>query len=104
MVVESLHRWLPDSLEHEVEDLCEQLKSFSGYRTVWLDDEEGLWHAEPDEMLEELGHRYVGTFFRPAADEVCASVAKLMPIRRPVAVRTSLPTPAFARVGALVPA
>ena len=104
MVVESLHRWLPESLEREVEGLCEQLKSFSGYRTVWLDDEDGLWHAEPDEMLEELGHRYVGTFFRPAADEVFESVAKLMPVRRPLVARPSLPTPAFARVGALVPA
>jgi len=105
MVVESLKSWLPESLENDVEDLCVQLRSFSGFRTVWLDDEDCLWHAEPDEMLEELGHRYVGTFFRPASDVVCEAVAKLMPMRRPVRrVRTTLPAPAFARVGALVPA
>ncbi len=39
MVVESLKSWLPETLENEVEDLCVQLRSFNGYRTVWLDRE-----------------------------------------------------------------
>ncbi len=103
MVVESLKSWLPGSLENEVEDLCTQLRGFNGHRTVWLDGDDALWHAEPDEMLEELGHRYVGTFFRPIAADVCEAVAKLMPVRSP-ARTMSLPTPSFARVGALVPA
>jgi hypothetical protein len=104
MVVESLKSWLPESLENEARDLCVQLKSFSGYRTLWLDSENALWHAEPDEMLEELGHRYVGTFFKPDAEDVYEAIAKLMPVRRRAVVKTRLPAPAFARVGALVPA
>lgn len=104
MVVESLKSWLPESLENEARDLCAALQSFSGYRTLWLDGDDALWHAEPDEMLEELGHRYVGTFFRPDAEDVCEALAELMPVRRPAVVQTRLPAPAFARVGALVPA
>jgi len=102
MVVESLSSWLPETLENEVEDLCVQLRGFSGYRTVWIAGDGALWHAEPDEMLEELGHRYVGTFFRPGADELCEAVAQCLPVR--AARRPSLPTPAFARIGALAPA
>ncbi len=105
MVVESLKSWLPETLENEVADLCGQLRGFNGHRTVWLDGEDCIWHAEPDEMLEELGHRYVGTFFRPAHEDVCEALAKLMPIRPAIRMRpSSLPAPAFARVGALAPA
>ena len=105
MVVESLKSWLPKTLENEVQDLCVQLRSFNGHRTVWLDGENGMWHAEPDEMLEEMGHRYVGTFFRPAHEDVCDALAKLMPVRPTMQMRPgSLPAPAFARVGALAPA
>ena len=105
MVVESLKSWLPENLENEVQDLCVQLRSFNGYRTVWLDAENCMWHAEPDEMLEELGHRYVGTFFHPATEDVSDALAKLMPARPVVRMRPgSLPAPAFARVGALAPA
>ncbi len=104
MVVESLNSWLPESLENAVAELCVQLRSFSGHRTLWLDGENGLWHAEPDEMLEELGHRYIGTFFRPDAEDVCDALAKLMPVRRAAMMRPELPEPGFARVGALVPA
>lgn len=104
MVVESLNSWLPESLENEVCDLCSQLRDFNGHRTVWLDADDGIWHAEPDEMLEELGHRYVGTFLHPAHDELSEALAKLMPVRPAVRIRPSLPAPAFARVGALAPA
>lgn len=105
MVVESLKRWLPETLENEVEDLCVQLRSSNGHRTVWLDGENCMWHAEPDEMLEEMGHRYVGTFFRPAQEDLRDALAKLLPSRPPMRMRPgSLPAPAFARVGALAPA
>ncbi len=105
MVVESLKSWLPETLENEVEDLCVQLRYSNGYRTVWLDGENCMWHAEPDEMLEELGHRYVGTFFRPDLDDVRDALARLLPCRPAMRMRpSSLPAPAFARVGALAPA
>ncbi|MBV1857177.1 MAG: hypothetical protein KUG77_02115 [Nannocystaceae bacterium] len=105
MVVESLKRWLPEALENEVRDLCVQLQNSHGHRTVWLDGENCMWHAEPDELLEELGHRYVGTFLRPAREDVCDALANLLPVRPAVRMRpSSLPAPAFARVGALAPA
>ncbi len=79
MVIEKLNSWLPASVESDVADLCAQLRSFNGHRTVWVDREGTLWHAEPDEMLEELGHRYVGTFFHPATGDVCDALAKAVP-------------------------
>lgn len=104
MVVEALKSWLPEQLESEVEDIVMQLRGFSGHRTLWLDNDNSLWHAEPDEMLEELGHRYVGTFFQPDADVVAEALAKMVPVRRPARVRSVLPEASFARVPALVPA
>lgn len=62
------------SLNLQIEQLCHQLKAFHGYRTVWLASDGQLWHAEPDDMLEDLGHWYVGTYLRPSPDAVTESI------------------------------
>lgn len=102
MVVETLSRWLPAPAEAEVASLRAQLLGFHGYRTVWVDAEGAFWHAEPEELLEELGHRYVGTFLRPSVDELIDAVAKALPWKRAVSsVASSQAAPA---AGVLAPA
>lgn len=65
-------RWLTTA---DLVDLSVQLQAFHGYRTVWLDDGGRLWHAEPDDLLEEQGFRYLGSFLRPSVDELAALLA-----------------------------
>ncbi len=92
MVVENLNNWLSSTVRTDVDDLCTQLQEFNGHRTVWVDGDGVLWHAEPDDLLEELGHRYVGTFFRPDVDDMVSALAKALPwARKPSA---SVPRPA----------
>lgn len=56
-------------------NLSVQLQVFHGYRTVWLDDAGRLWHTEPEDLLEEQGFRYVGSFLRPTVDELMARLS-----------------------------
>ncbi len=59
------------ALERQIDDVVASLRAFGGFRTLWLDPEGVLWHAEPeDDALEGLGHRYIGTFMRPAGDDL----------------------------------
>ena len=67
--------WLSGGLESEAEALCAALRSFSGHRSVWLDPDGTLWHAEPEDMLEEDGHAYVGTFLNPSPDVVAQALS-----------------------------
>lgn len=91
MQVNVASRWLPAQVERGVEGLFSQLQGFHGHRTVWLDEQGGLWHAEPDEMLEEFGHRYVGTFLRPGREELLEAVARAMPVRHRMLVEQPVP-------------
>ena len=77
-------RLLPKSVQSELDALHPQLQAFSGHRAVWLDGDGQLWHAEPDEMLEDLGHIYVGTFFRPSLEDLSIAVARVCPRPRRV--------------------
>lgn len=62
---------LDGNLGRQIDDVVTALRTCVGYRTVWIDPFGMLWHAEPeDEELEAMGHRYVGTFCRPAADDL----------------------------------
>ena len=59
------------SLERQIDDVVGALAGCHGYRSVWIDPFGVLWHAEPeDDQLDAIGHRYIGTFCRPAADEL----------------------------------
>lgn len=75
------------SVDAQIESLARQLASFHGYRTVWLDLGGRLCHAEPDELLEELGYLYVGTFLRPATDDLEEAVARHVTVAREPAKR-----------------
>jgi hypothetical protein len=81
MLVDVVTRLLPEGVETELEDLQSQLRGFAGHRTVWLDGGGQLWHAEPDELLEDFGHTYVGTFFRASLEELSIAVARALPPR-----------------------
>ena len=61
-----------------VADVAAQLCGFHGYRTVWIDPQGRLWHSEPDDELEALGWRYVGTFLRPDTETLEIAVGRLL--------------------------
>lgn len=61
---------MPTLLETRIEALLGDLAEYHGYRTLWLDPQGELLHAEPDDMLEELGFDYVATLMRPTRDEL----------------------------------
>jgi hypothetical protein len=63
---------MPTLLETRIEALLGDLAEYHGYRTLWLDPQGELLHAEPDDMLEELGFEYVATLMRPTRDELLA--------------------------------
>lgn len=76
------------TVEAQIDSLARQLASFHGYRTVWLDLNGLVCHAEPDEELEALGYLYVGTFLRPtteALEEAMARYYSVVPEPAPVA-------------------
>jgi hypothetical protein len=67
---------LDDTLTHQIEDVVAALRAYVGHRSVWLDPFGMLWHTEPeDEDLDAMGHRYIGTFLRPSADELGGALA-----------------------------
>jgi hypothetical protein len=98
MLVDVVTRLLPPRVEAELEALHAQLQGFCGHRAVWLDRGGQLWHAEPDELLEDLGHVYVGTFFRPALQDLGIAVSRAWLADRPGSIR---PSEAAALVSAL---
>ena len=59
-----------------VVDLVQQLRAFHGHRTVWLDADGSLVHAEPDEELEDLGYRYVATLMRPGPEALAEALGR----------------------------
>ena len=79
MVVERITHWLPEEIEDELRRLCDDLRAYSGYRTVWLDRRGCLWHSEPDLDLPE-GATYLGTFFRPTAELMLETIAAALPL------------------------
>ncbi len=70
-------------VQPELDELCGQISDYCGHRSVWIDPRGALWHAEPEELLEDLGYRYVGTFMRPNADELGAALARVRPVAQP---------------------
>lgn len=60
-----------------VPELVRQLRGFCGHRTLWLDDEGQVTHAEPEYELEAEGYRYVATLFRPGPEELAEALARV---------------------------
>jgi hypothetical protein len=73
-----------------VADVAVQLRGFHGHRTVWIDPQGHLWHTEPDEELEAIGWRYVGTFMRPDTETLELAVGRAL-------IGRTLPRPALQR-------
>lgn len=61
-----------------VADVASQLRCFHGHRTVWIDPQGRLWHTEPEQELETLGWRYVGTFMRPDDETLEIAVGRTL--------------------------
>lgn len=60
-----------------VVDLVRQLRAFDGYRTLWVDPKgTQLLHAEPDELLEDEGYRYVATLMRPGPEALAEALRR----------------------------
>lgn len=59
-----------------VADLVHQLRAFHGYRTLWLQPDGMLLHAEPDDELEDLGYRYVATLMRPGPEALAEALTR----------------------------
>jgi hypothetical protein len=83
-----------------VADVAAQLRGYHGHRTVWIDLQGHLWHTEPEQELEALGWRYVGTFMRPNLDVL--ELAVTMTLGGRAAPRPALQHPVG--LPALVPA
>jgi hypothetical protein len=67
-------------LEKRVDELVGDLAGYHGHRTIWLDPRGDLVHAEPDDMLEELGFDYVATLMRPDRDQLTGVLLRRIPI------------------------
>ncbi len=74
-------------LEDRIDELVADLATYHGYRTLWLDEGDAIVHAEPDDMLEEHGYRYVATLMAPDRDELTTTLLRL------VQVQLDRPTP-----------
>lgn len=57
-------------LEKRVDELVGDLAGYHGHRTLWLDPRGDIVHAEPDDMLEELGYDLVATLIQPDRDQL----------------------------------
>lgn len=60
-----------------VADLVHQLRAFHGYRTLWLQADGSLLHAEPEDELEPLGYRYVATLMRPGPEALAEALTRV---------------------------
>jgi hypothetical protein len=67
-------------LETKMEQLVSTLQAFCGHRSIWIAQDGELWHAEPEDDLQELGCRYVATLMQPTREELTAAVLPLIPI------------------------
>jgi hypothetical protein len=83
MVVDVIAHWLPKEIEAELDELCDDLQAYQGFRTVWIDRSGRVWHAEPEMDLPD-GATYLGTFFRPTFEFMLETIAAALPL--PVAI------------------
>ncbi|PRQ04178.1 hypothetical protein ENSA5_10160 [Enhygromyxa salina] len=88
------------ALESRVEEIVSELAQFHGYRTVWLSERGKLVHAEPEDMLEDRGFRYVATLFQPSREELTAAALEVVPVEldeplRPAMASWDTPLPSL---------
>lgn len=67
-------------LEKRVDELVGDLACYHGHRTLWLDSQGDILHAEPDDMLEELGYDYVATLLHPNREQLTGALLRLVPV------------------------
>ncbi len=68
------------SLDRRVDELVRELNQYYGHRTVWLDLNGRLIHAEPDEELEVRGYLYVTTVMRPDRETLLEAAARFVSV------------------------
>ncbi len=68
------------AFERRVAELVQELASFSGFRTIWLDGAGNLCHSEPDDELEEWNFHYLTTVMRPSLETLTALLVPLVPL------------------------
>jgi hypothetical protein len=71
------------AFERRVEELIVELASFSGYRTLWLDRDNRICHAEPEHELEDEGFLYLATLMQPGRDTLTEALAPRVPLELP---------------------
>ena len=67
-------------LQARIDELVLELTQFRGFRTLWLDPQGDLCHAEPDLELEDLDYHYVATLMRPDKDTLTAALMRAVPM------------------------
>jgi hypothetical protein len=65
------------TLELRIDQLVTTLRSFNGHRGVWLAADGEIWHAEPEDDLQDSGCIYLATLMQPSREEL---VAVLLPL------------------------
>ncbi len=94
------------TLESRIDELVLELRQYNGHRTVWLDEDGGLIHSEPEDMLEVRGFQYITTMYRPTREELTCAVLKLVPVELDEPIRHAMARWEAPRIldGALAPA
>jgi hypothetical protein len=90
----------PLRIEQRIASLQRELGQYFGHRTLWVDDDGTIVHAEPELELEAVGWRYVATLMRPDRETLTAALMRVMPAPPLPAIGT----PVSDRVAELVPA
>ncbi len=65
-------------LVETIPQIVADLRTYHGYRTLWLDLDGRLVHTEPDEELEREGFLYVGTFLRPGVEALAEALGRFV--------------------------
>lgn len=78
------------ALESRVDEIVSELAQFHGYRTVWLGERGNLIHAEPEDMLEVRGFRYIATLLKPSREELTSAALKIVPVELDEPVRRAM--------------
>ena len=93
------------ALESRIDEIASELAQFNGYRTIWLSERGELLHAEPEDMLELSGFRYVTTMFKPTREQLMTAALRMVPVVLDEPVRLALAGwKAPARAACLAPA
>jgi len=78
------------ALESRIDEIVTELAQFHGFRTIWLSEDGLLVHAEPEDMLELRGFRYVMTAFRPTREDLTTAALRVVPVELDTPVREAM--------------